>query len=89
MLLWLNTGAINQIKLYILVNMSPENFCYWLQGYFEIAESGEQLESLDEDQIQVIQEHLALVLNKVTGPKDVGSDNIEPTQEEIKQMLYC
>jgi len=58
--------------------MSPENFCYWLSGYFEIAESGEQLESLDEDQIQVIQEHLALVLHKVTGEtRSVGSNQIK------------
>lgn len=70
--------------------MSPENFCYGLQGYFEIAESGEQLESLDEDQIQVIQEHLSLVLHKVTGgPNSVGNGEQEPTPAEIKQMLYC
>lgn len=74
--------------------MSPENFCYWLQGYFEIAESGEQLESLDEDQIQVIQEHLALVLHRVTGgPTSVGSDKIELAPEfdaeAMRKMLYC
>jgi len=40
--------------------MTPENFCYWLQGYFEISDSKE----LTEKQINVIQSHLHLVFNK-------------------------
>lgn len=42
--------------------MTPENFCYWLQGFFEI--NGAQ--SLDLAQTQVVKDHLALVFNKVT-----------------------
>ncbi len=40
--------------------MTPENFCYWLQGYFEISESKE----LTEEQINIIKSHLELVFNK-------------------------
>ena len=40
--------------------MTPENFCYWLQGYFEISGKNE----LTEDQIAVIQIHLGYVFNR-------------------------
>lgn len=42
--------------------MTPENFTYWLQGFFEISDS----KKLDEKQVQIIKDHLALVFNKVT-----------------------
>lgn len=42
--------------------MTPEQFTYWLQGYFEISKD----KTLDESQIQIIQDHLSLVFNKVT-----------------------
>ena len=48
--------------------MSPENFTFWLNGFFEL--SG--VTTLNEQQVQVIKEHLALVLHKVT-PSTVGS----------------
>ena len=44
--------------------MTPENFVYWLQGFFELAETQEQ--PLTTKQVQVIKNHIALVLNKVT-----------------------
>lgn len=42
--------------------MSPENFCYWLQGFFEISD----LNELREDQVKMVKEHLQLVFNKKT-----------------------
>lgn len=44
--------------------MTPENFCYWLQGFFEISNSP----ILTEAQVKMIRQHLALVFNKVTPP---------------------
>ena len=47
--------------------MTPENFCYWLQGYFEISETERAgpapLASL---QVEEIKNHLSLVLDKKT-----------------------
>ncbi len=40
--------------------MTPENFCYWLQGYFEISQTKE----LTKEQIDIIQTHLDFVFNK-------------------------
>lgn len=45
--------------------MTPDQFCYWLQGYFEISGSTK----LNKEQVDVIKEHLSLVFNKVTTKK--------------------
>lgn len=42
--------------------MTPENFVYWLQGVLEIADP----KQLDEKQIQIIKDHIKLVLKKET-----------------------
>lgn len=47
--------------------MSPENFAYWLQGFFEIAGTDE----LTADQVKIVKDHLALVFEKVTPDRRV------------------
>jgi hypothetical protein len=42
--------------------MTERDFCYWLQGFIEL----NGVETLSEKQVKIIQEHLHLVLNKVT-----------------------
>lgn len=42
--------------------MNSTEFTYWLQGFFEISDA----KKLDEKQVQIIKDHLALVFNKVT-----------------------
>ena len=49
--------------------MTPENYCYWLQGLFELTNS----EELSKEQVVVIKEHLQLVFTKVTPPLGVAS----------------
>ena len=49
--------------------MTPENFVYWLQGYFEI--SNEETHSLNSTKVRVIKEHIALVLKKEMPDKKV------------------
>lgn len=58
--------------------MSPENFCFWLQGYFELGG-----ENLSPQQVQIIKDHLALVFNKVTPNYNLGSIFPPKTQD------YC
>lgn len=50
--------------------MTAQEFCYWLQGHFEL--NGPKL---TEEQVKIVQDHLKLVFNKVTpdyvwGPYD-------------------
>lgn len=41
--------------------MSPESFCYWLQGFFEMQEGEVELSP---KQIQMVRDHLDLVFEK-------------------------
>ena len=42
--------------------MTPENFCYWLQGYVELS----NCQNLTPEQIQMIRDHLQLVFKRET-----------------------
>jgi hypothetical protein len=42
--------------------MTPENFCYWLQGFVEIGEPV----TLSKQQLQILKDHLKLVFDKKT-----------------------
>lgn len=49
--------------------MTPENFCYWLKGIFEIQEAGinesqEVQRKLTEAQVRMISQHLNYVFHK-------------------------
>ena len=43
--------------------MEPINFCYWLQGYFEISEQN-KYEGLNHRQVNMVRDHLNLVFGK-------------------------
>jgi len=46
--------------------MTPENFCYWLQGYFELVKTTE----LTPEQVQEIKKHLFLAFDHVIDDKE-------------------
>jgi hypothetical protein len=54
--------------------MTPQDFCYWLKGYFEI--NGEA--KITPKQAQIIKDHLDLVFEKVTPDRAT----FEPTKFE-------
>jgi cobyrinic acid a,c-diamide synthase len=39
--------------------MTARDFCFWLQGFFELSVAGDS--GLDEEQVEIVQRHLALV----------------------------
>ena len=45
--------------------MTPNEFVYWLQGFFEISEVA-NVKSLNEAQTQIVKDHLQLVFKKET-----------------------
>ena len=73
--------------------MDSKEFTYWLQGFFEISDA----KKLDEKQVQIIKDHLALVFNKVTPnrnevqkqdlPQDSINDGFEFKLPNLN--LYC
>lgn len=56
--------------------MTPENFCYWLQGVFEVSNPQE----MNKAQLDVVKEHLQLVFNKVTIKHSIGDVRIDKTK---------
>ena len=59
--------------------MSPEQFCYWLQGYLETAKP----KTIDAAGTQIIKDHLAEVFHKVT--PDVSA----AVAVDSEEMLIC
>jgi hypothetical protein len=51
--------------------MSPENFCYWLQGFIEI----ENPMNIGENQTKIIKDHLQLVFKKETPNYTIFKDS--------------
>lgn len=54
--------------------MTPENFCYWLQGFIEIGNP----ENITAAEIQVIKDHLQLVFKKETPVRMGGLNPVYP-----------
>ncbi len=67
--------------------MSPENFTYWLKGFFEI--SGATY--LSEAQTQIVKDHLDLVFDKVTPDRTTATllDKLYPPKNSKEETRYC
>lgn len=48
--------------------MTSVNFCYWLQGYFEIMLDKDNIHGLNASQVDVIKKHLTLVFKCEINP---------------------
>lgn len=46
--------------------MTSEQFCYWLQGYFELKQTIDHREGATPETMKMIEEHLQTVFVKVT-----------------------
>lgn len=64
--------------------MTEQNFCYWLQGLFEMGNPTH----LDERQTQIIKDHLQLVFKKITPDRRIS---VEETISSLmdKNTSYC
>lgn len=70
--------------------MSPENFTYWLAGFFEISQHSDGPKALNEEQVEEIRNHLNLVLRKVTPEiSSTKETQVPPPFPDISQMTYC
>lgn len=58
--------------------MTPENFVYWLQGFFEISGT----KNITAEQAKVIKDHLDLVFEKKTPDRKVLAESEEADDDE-------
>ena len=56
--------------------MTEREFIYWLQGFLEL----EDPKAISERQVEIIKDHIKLVLTKVT------PDRAEDLQEKLKKL---
>ena len=72
--------------------MKSRDFCYWLQGYFEVhAKDSESRPDLHSDQVEVIKNHLNLVfaheIDPEAGPKEV-QDKLNYIHNSKKETIF-
>lgn len=61
--------------------MRSRDFCYWLQGFFEIASKRERtMPALTTEQVECVQAHLALVFKHEIDPSIDGGDPVKKGQ---------
>jgi len=61
--------------------MTSRDFCYWLQGFFELRHASEG-SALTTDQTKMIQQHLALVFKHEIDPSMGDQEH----QEELNEI---
>jgi hypothetical protein len=65
--------------------LTPENFTFWLNGFFELSPVGQ---GLTPEQVQVIKDHLALVFEKKTPMVSLNRDyNGNPFPNPTKTVI--
>lgn len=62
--------------------MNSDQFCYWLQGFFELTDAKE----VNQKQVEVIKEHLNLVETQKTAPVQTRSIYDLP---QSKMIVSC
>lgn len=62
--------------------MTSRDFCYWLQGYFEVVTADSTDIPMTDKQVQMIQKHLALVFKHEIDPS-MGDDKHQEVLNKI------
>lgn len=63
--------------------MESINFAYWLQGFFEISND----KKLNEKQVQIIKDHLALVFDKQTPDRNIDINDVNYIKKVAEDSL--
>lgn len=63
--------------------MTPQEFCYWLQGFLEVSGAKE----IKAEQLKSIKDHLALVFVKVTDKPE--SERAKELRGLIERLPRC
>jgi hypothetical protein len=59
--------------------MTSRDFCYWLQGFFELRSKGER-DDMSAEQIDVVKRHLALVFKHEIDPSIDRKDPVKKVE---------
>jgi len=73
--------------------MTAENFCYWLQGWFELSKTNGGV-TMNDDAVKMIEDHLKLVFEKVTPnydhkPSLLNRSLLDAVSPSISDRIMC
>jgi hypothetical protein len=66
--------------------MTSRDFCYWLQGYFELQSNQQRVSSMSLEQVEIIKKHLAMVFKHEIDPSH-GTPEHQKELQEIHDAL--
>ncbi len=61
--------------------MTPENFAYWLQGFFEITTAGGAAPALNAEQTEIVRRHLNMVFLHAIDPSLGPEEHLEKLRD--------
>lgn len=68
--------------------MTPSEFCYWLQGQFELNEAGATpVKAFNEEQTRCIKDHLGYVFETIVQSEPLPAAKRPATLEEIDERI--
>ncbi|RJQ27104.1 hypothetical protein C4577_02165 [Candidatus Parcubacteria bacterium] len=67
--------------------MTSREFCYWLQGYFEIRENSPSANFLNAEQMDCIKKHLAMVFHHEIDPSYADSATLNNIHHSSGETL--
>lgn len=74
--------------------MTPRDFCFWLQGHFEMADCPGATNQLTAAQTLMVRDHLKLVFDTMTtqpvqAPSIPSSPSLDELLRDPKRTLIC
>ncbi len=69
--------------------MTSREFCYWLQGYFEVNERGETYSTqLNKEQLKIVKKHLAMVFKHEIDPSYPNGQLLNEMHSDPNTGMY-
>ena len=65
--------------------MTPQEFCYWLQGFLEVSGA----KTISAEQVTVVRKHLDLVFTNVTGGGTPSKEQAKKLEELVGRLPRC
>ncbi len=64
--------------------MTPEQFCYWMQGFVEM---NQENDTITEKQWLIIKDHLKTVFTKVTPDRNISKKLESPLDDQLSEIM--
>lgn len=65
--------------------MSPQNFAYWLQGFFEISDA----KTMSKEQVEIVRNHLDMCFVHVAGNDSKTADKVKRAETDSDLEVLC